>query len=129
MTHVLEWMGYASAGSKKEAVLPETNMQQVHEVPTGRISRLRGLMGLLGRRNRKREWAYHIRVSDYPTGIGTSSQRFSREERYGVLNRFDEVYDMAMADLAATPLVDPDQPDPDDLLPLDGDGRGGRSHS
>jgi hypothetical protein len=59
---------------------------------------------------------------------GTSSQRFSRQARYSVLNQIDAVYDREMADLANTPLTDPNQLPPDDLLPVDDDDYEGRSH-
>lgn len=92
------------------------------EEPTD-VPRLRGIMKFLGSRNNDGEWAYHIRTKDYPTNIGTGTEKFSRSVRYGVLSRFDAVYDEAMDDLAHTPLEDPDQPPDPDLLPVDGSDR------
>lgn len=101
----------------------ETNGHYEKSEERTKVPRLRGIMKLLGSRNNDGDWAYRIRTKDHPTDIGTGTEHFPRSVRYGVLNRFDAVYDKAMDDLARTPLEDSDQPLDPDLLPLDGSGR------
>lgn len=117
------WADFLGEDSERKVMLSERNEQygeSDRNDGSTRLPRLRGLMGIFGR-GRKGEWAYQIKVNDYPTTIGTGSDHLSRDERYGVLSRFDEVYEKAMNDLANTP------PYPSDgvvheLLPVNGKG-------